>query len=67
MVIEHEFDFGKWEQTINVSSAGDHYFAIAPGNISVTSIGNTAVVNGRMNIIAVSPEEGRSLVSATKS
>ncbi|MGF1619158.1 MAG: DUF2846 domain-containing protein [Rhodomicrobiaceae bacterium] len=66
VVIAHELDFGKWEQTIEAPSRQEYYFKIVPGPISVTSVGTTTVVNGRMGVIPISEGEGTSLIEAIK-
>lgn len=66
VTIETEYDLGKWEQTIDVPYAKDYYFKIVPGSLSISSVGTTASVNGRMNVIAISEDEGKSLIEASK-
>lgn len=64
VIIEHEYDLGKWEQTITAPSKNEYYFKIVPGSISVTSVGTTSIVNGRMNAVLISETEGKSLIAA---
>ena len=64
VVIDTEFDLGRWEQTISAPLKKEYYFKIAPGSISVISVGTTAAVSGSMSVTAISESEGKALIEA---
>ncbi len=67
LVVEHEFDLGKWELNINIAAEKEYYFKIVPTDIGVIPVGaSNVVVTGDMIFAAVSEDEGKALISATE-
>jgi hypothetical protein len=61
--VDHPFDFGKTELTVNITSEKEYYFKIFPAGSSVAIIGAGAVGSNRLGIAAISESEAKALIN----